>query len=243
MGSGYFKFKQFTIRQDDNVLKVSTDSVLLGSVVNNNFPVKNILDIGAGTGILSLMMAVKFPDATIDAIEIDSHSFQWLKTNIETTEWEQRISAYNTSIEEFSEKTSNKYDLIISNPPFFADMPLPARYNKKLFKHSTGLNAIKFAEIIQKLVDKKGRFYTILSPGFYEKFSKEMADKSLYPNTVIEVKWKENKKVERIISEFSFNHKTIQVKTLTVRNSKNEYTEEYKNLTSFFYLDSHFAKP
>ena len=243
MGSGFFKFKQFTIWQDDDVLKVSTDSVLLGCVVENNLTVKKILDIGAGTGLLSLMMAAKFSYAQIDAVEIDPHSYEWLETNIKNSQWYNRIFTHNISIEKFTEKTTAKYDLIISNPPFFTGMPFPTTYNKKLFKHSTGLDAIKFAEIIQKLLEKKGRFYTILSPVFYEKFSKEMADKNLYPNTVIEVKWKENKKVERIIAEFSFNHKNPHVKKLSVRNIKNEYTEEYKNLTSYFYLDSHFAKP
>lgn len=242
MGSGYFKFKQFTVEQDDNVLKVSTDSVLLGSFVNDNLPAKKILDIGAGTGILTLMMAVKFLSAMIDAVEIDKHSYKWLKTNIEKTQWQSRISLHNISIEEFSEITANKYDLIISNPPFFFDMPLPDAYNKKLFKHSTGLNASKFADIIQKLLNKHGKFYTILSPAFYEKFRKESADKNLYPNSIINVRWKEEKKIERIISEFSFGIKNPLVKIFSVRNINNEYTEEYKNLTSVFYLDSHFVK-
>jgi tRNA1Val (adenine37-N6)-methyltransferase len=242
MGSGFFRFKQFTIWQDDKVLKVSTDSVILGSIVKNNLPGNRILDIGAGTGILSLMMAVKYPQSKIDAVEIDKHSYQWLLHNIKKSPWHSNISAINSSIEEFTSKTSHKYDLIISNPPFFADMPLPDTTHKKLFKHTTSLRTNIFAEIIWKLLSPTGSFYTILSPSLYKNFEESMKQKNLFPHQIIYIKWKEDKKVERIIANFYFGEKTPIKENLSVRSSLNEYTEEYKNLTSFFYLDNHFSR-
>jgi len=242
MGNSFFKFKQFTIYQDDNVLKVSTDSVILGSLVENKESHERILDIGAGTGILSLMMAVKFSKAQIEAVEIDTHSYQWLTYNIKTSNYADRISSFNTSIQEFVEKNNKKYDLIISNPPFFADMPLPSSAQKIKFKHARTLKASDFANIICKALNKNSKFYTILSQKYFEILRKELNSCSLSPDKIVLIKWKENKQIERVFARFSTQGKFTIPTTLSVRDINNEYTQDYKNLTSYYYLNSHFKE-
>lgn len=114
-----FKFKQFSVNQDRCAMKIGTDSVLLGAWTSIEYKANSILDIGAGTGILSLMMAQRSSAEIIDAIEIDDEAYEQCVENFENSPWADRLFCYHASLEEFVAEIDNKYDLIISNPPFF----------------------------------------------------------------------------------------------------------------------------
>ena len=116
-----FKFKEFTVNQDQCAMKIGTDSVLLGawaSIKNNPF---SILDIGAGTGVISLMLAQRSYAELIDAIEIDDSAYEQCVNNFEQSSWSDRLFCYHASLKEFNEEIEDKYDLIISNPPFYSE--------------------------------------------------------------------------------------------------------------------------
>ena len=122
-----FKFKQFTIEQDRCAMKIGTDGVLLGawvSLKNNPF---SILDIGAGTGIIALQLAQRSHAEMIDALEIDENAYEQCVDNFENSQWGDRLFCYHASLEEFVEEIEDKYDLIISNPPFFQSPSPPRR--------------------------------------------------------------------------------------------------------------------
>ncbi|MFZ2429820.1 MAG: methyltransferase, partial [Lutibacter sp.] len=114
-----FQFKQFNIQQDKTAMKVGTDGVLLGAWANLDFNPNSILDIGAGTGLIALMMAQRSDSETIDAIELNDAAYEQTVENFENSDWGDRLFCYHASLDEFTDEIDEKYDFIISNPPFY----------------------------------------------------------------------------------------------------------------------------
>ncbi len=115
-----FKFKQFTVEQDRCAMKIGTDGVLLGAWVSVNKNPFSILDIGAGTGIIALQLAQRCNAEMVDAIEIDENAYEQCVDNFENSPWGDSLFCYHASLEEFVDEIEDKYDLIISNPPFYS---------------------------------------------------------------------------------------------------------------------------
>ena len=116
-----FQFKQFTIEQDRCAMQIGTDGVLLGawvSIENNPF---SILDIGAGTGVIALQLAQRSDAEMIDALEVDDNAYEQCVDNFENSPWGDRLFCYHASLGEFIEEIEDKYDLIVSNPPFYSE--------------------------------------------------------------------------------------------------------------------------
>ena len=136
-----FQFKKFVIHQNDKVMKVCTDSCLLGALAE---PVdsEKIIDIGTGTGLLSLMMAQKC-DALIDAVDIDEDAVKIARHNVAQTNYRDRVLVFHDDIQQFAEKYSNEYDMVITNPPFYsAQFPsVKAQKNIHRDRKSTRLNS------------------------------------------------------------------------------------------------------
>ena len=116
-----FRFKQFSVAQDQCAMKIGTDAVLLGAWTGLDSQPNSILDIGAGTGILALIMAQRSTAELIDALEIDADAYEQCVENFETSDWGDRLFCYHASLDEFTEEIEDQYDLIISNPPFYTD--------------------------------------------------------------------------------------------------------------------------
>jgi len=118
--SKVFQFKEFSVAQDHCAMKIGTDGVLLGAWVSLQHEF-SVLDIGTGTGILSLMMAQRSNAELIDAIEIDGPAFEQAVQNFENSPWGDRLFCYHASLQEFADEIDDSYELIISNPPFYTD--------------------------------------------------------------------------------------------------------------------------
>lgn len=116
-----FRFKQFSVSQEHCAMKIGTDAVLLGAWTDLDIQPNSILDIGAGTGILALMMAQRSGAELIDAIEIDDAAYEQCVGNFEASDWGDRLFCYHASLDEFTEEIEDQYDLIISNPPFYTE--------------------------------------------------------------------------------------------------------------------------
>ena len=160
MSNNYFSFKQFTVQQSDCALKVCTDACLFGAWVaahvKDHAPT-TILDIGAGTGLLSLLLAQKIPAAQIDAVEIDNAAAAQAASNVEATDW--NIKVHNTAIENFS---SIKYQHIISNPPFFSNDLKSDDALRNTAMHSTTLTLASLFTCAVNLLEKEGNFSVLI---------------------------------------------------------------------------------
>ena len=136
-------------------MKVTTDGCLLGASAFHSSP-QNILDIGSGTGLLSLMIAQRYPESYIDAVEIEKSAFHQAKQNIETSPWKNRINIIHSSIQNFSHSSENEYDLIICNPPFYSNQLKSKDPRQNIAWHATALSKEDLARISAKHLKEDG---------------------------------------------------------------------------------------
>ncbi len=162
MSNKPFKFKQFEINQDKCAMKIGTDGVLLGawtSIQQNPF---SILDIGAGTGIIALMLAQRSHAELIDAIEIDGDAYEQCVNNFEQSPWGDRLFCYHASLDEFVAEIEDQYDLIISNPPFYSEDYKSENQQRDLARFNDALPFDHLIESVSKLLSENGIFSVIV---------------------------------------------------------------------------------
>jgi len=168
MANNYFRFKQFTIHQDHCAMKVTTDGCLFGAWVasmGERFQTGNInnvvkaLDIGAGTGLLSLMYAQK-NNVWIDAVELDAEAAQQALTNVKDSPWSNRIHVIHQDIKNLTDET--KFQVIISNPPFYEQQLKGDNKGRNTAHHSSHLTLMELFQAVDKLLDSEGVFYVLL---------------------------------------------------------------------------------
>lgn len=236
MSAKPFQFKQFTINQDQCAMKIGTDGVLLGawaSVENQPF---SVLDIGAGTGILSLMLAQRTHAELIDALEIDANTYEQCVENFEQSLWGDRLFCYHASLEEFVDEIEDKYDLIICNPPFYAEDYKTKNDQRDLARFQDAMPFEHLIESVSKLLSEDGIFSVVI-PFKEETVFTNMASKfNLYPKRIHHVKGNPSSEIKRSLLEFSFRKDKIDVDTLIIETERHQYTQEYINLTKDFYL-------
>tara|TARA_B110000090_G_scaffold41451_1_gene46288 strand:+ start:67 stop:834 length:768 start_codon:yes stop_codon:yes gene_type:complete len=234
-----FQFKEFTIHQDKTAMKVGTDGVLLGAWSSiENYP-DTILDIGAGTGVISLMLAQRCDAMTIDTVELDENAYEQTVQNFEDSDWGDRLYGYNASFQEFANEIAEEeetYDLIVSNPPFYTDdfETENAARNKARFA-----SALSFEELllgVSKIISKNGVFTTIIPFKEETDFIKLAAKNNLFLHRVCRVRGNATAEVKRSLLEFSLHSKERIETALTIEISRHQYTQEYINLTKYFYL-------
>ncbi len=215
-------------------MKVGTDAVLLGSWVN---PEKSgfILDIGTGTGIIALMMAQK-SDAEIDAIDIDLPSVQEANTNFKNTPWNDNLYAIHSSLSDFVRQSKKKYDLIVSNPPYFNNSLKSPSGRKNLSKHISTLTHNDLLLGVKKLISPEGKFAIIIPYDLMNTFKNTALAVGLYCNKRLIIYPTPEKPANRILMEFSMNRqKLLMDDKLIIRNESGNFTEEYKIFTGDFY--------
>ncbi len=230
-----FQFKQFSVNDDRSSMKVGTDAVLLGAWANYEKATK-ILDIGSGSGLISLMAAQRFYKAKITAIDIHGASIVQAKENFGISPWAERLNAIHTSLQELAERSEDKYDLILSNPPFFSDSLLPPDPSKKIAKHTENLSFTELCKGVSKLLDPSGRFYLILPYLAMGLFEAEAKKCGLNKGKELRIIPKAGKKINRSISEWSQLQLSPCINELTIRKNQSEYSKEYIKLTEAFYL-------
>ena len=215
-------------------MKVGTDSVILGAWTPAYQP-QRILDIGAGTGILSLMMAQRFPQALIHSIEIDAETAQECKQNITSSPWKGRITVFQTDIRDFS--ASNSYDLILSNPPFFSEDTHSPNQKRSLARASHSLPFAQLLNCVNKFLSPKGTFSVVIPYKEETSFLQEATYYSLYPLQKLYLKGTPSSPIKRSFLLLSHQQVTqILIKLLIVEKERHQYTEEYQELTKNFYL-------
>lgn len=234
MANQYFQFKQFRIEQENAAMKVCTDSCILGAWVDPK-NARRILDIGTGTGLLSLMLAQR-SEATIDAIEIDEAAAEQAKQNVKSSAWSERISVYHSSIQSYMEDTtSHQYDLIITNPPFYSNYLKSEKENVNVAYHSVALPTEDLLKAVKKLLNPKGRLVVLLPPYEAELLREEALEYGLYASKILQIKDTERANIFRDITEFSYSLELPSVSQLTIKKEEG-YSEEFVKLLKEYYL-------
>lgn len=230
-----FQFKEFIVHQDSTAMKVGTDGVLLGAWVN---PIEsNILDIGTGTGLIALMLAQRTNKAIIEAVEINAAAYKQAENNFLLSKWKSRLNPINESIQNFT--SQKKYDLIVSNPPYFVNSTKAPDDSRSTARHSDSLSFNELLHSVTNLLSLKGTFSLILPVNEATLFLKLATSKKLYLNRRCKIKPNINKDHNRVLMDFSFTPvKHFIDEQLTIETEKrHEYTKEYITLTKDFYLN------
>lgn len=234
--NNYFQFKQFKIIQEKTAMKVGTDAVLFGAWVNIS-EAKDILDIGTGTGVVTLMAAQR-SKARITGIEIEKKAAEEAHDNVKNSPWSNRCLIENISFQKFSNNTNKTFDLVISNPPFFVNNKKSKDNNLAIAKHN---DLLPFSEMIHgslNILHANGRLALILPVIPAKDFIHLAGKNGLHLNRLSLVRPNFRKEVHRYLMEFSRNKTTIETDDFAIHEDDgSDFTQKYKTLTSEFYLN------
>lgn len=217
-------------------MRVSTDAVLLGAWVTPNGS-KRVLDIGTGTGVIALMLAQK-SDALITAIDIDKESTEQAKVNVEESIYKDKIQVLHLSFQDLVKQNPAKYNLIVTNPPYFIDSLKNPNETKATARHTHSLSFEDLIGGVKKLLDEKGKFCLILPTKEATLFRHLAETKGLYLSKLMRIRTTREKESEkRHLMQFEFKESEFSESTLIIEaDSHRNYTEEYKALTRDYYI-------
>jgi tRNA1Val (adenine37-N6)-methyltransferase len=236
MANSFFKFKQFVVHQDLAAMKVGTDGVLLGAWASA-LHVKDILDIGTGTGLIALMLAQRNHAAQIDALEIDANACEQARLNFKQNEWMYRLRVIEDNLQHYSRSASKKYDLLVSNPPFFNNALKNECQKKALARHTDSLSFQDLLHGVKLLLQPNGLFCVVLPADEKEKFIHLAIKEGLFLKNILLVKPTPVKQPKRVLMEFSFHKLEVSEHIMVVEEfGRHGYSEAYKELTKDFYL-------
>ena len=227
-----FKFKQFAVEQEDVAMKVGTDGVLLGAWASCD-GAERILDIGTGTGVIALQMAQRNPEAQIRAVEIDEIAAKRARANFDLSPWAERLDVECCAVQAFNH--TEKFDLIISNPPYFVDSLLPPDAKRSTARHTHDLTFEELDKAVCRLLADDGRFALILPTAEFEKY---LSITHLHLVRRCDVHPTTGAAVKRVMAEFAKSKiATPANENITIEQQRRgDYTEEYRVLTKDFYL-------
>jgi tRNA1Val (adenine37-N6)-methyltransferase len=234
MSNNYFSFKQFTIYQDRSAFKVGTDGVLLGAY-SDITGVRSILDIGSGTGLISIMLAQRC-DAEITAIEPDYESYLQTCENVNRCDWHNRIKVECTNLQNFN-PVEGKFDLIVTNPPYFCDSLKNPDKRKSVARHNDSLTANEILAGVLRLMTDDGSLQLIMPYVEGNIFIADAYKYGLYCNNILKIKPLSTSEIRRLILTFSKLRKKPVERFFTIEQGRrHEFTDEYINLMKNFYL-------
>ncbi len=231
-----FRFKEFNIHQNKTAMKIGTDGVLLGAWTSIKNHPNSILDIGTGTGVIALQLAQRTDAEVIDAIEIEDNAFEQAVENFEQSQWNNRLFCYHASLSEFVNEIEEKYDLIISNPPFYTDNYKSNNNERNIARCTDSLSFKELLESVSILLNKKGVFSVIIPFKEKDNFIKIATNYKLYINKICDVKGNVNTDFKRSLLEFSFSDNSTILQELIIEIERHIYTKEYSALLKDFYL-------
>lgn len=241
--SNAFYFKQFTVEQDRSAMKVGTDGVLLGCFVQEDTEPEKVFDIGSGTGLLALMMAQKFKQAQIKAVEIDADAAGQAEDNFSKSQWHHRLTISHQSFQQFYSGATEPFDLIICNPPYFRE----ANRNKgNNAQHPDNQRAkarfadyLPFEELVEgvkQLLTDEGSFYIVLPVQEGQQFASLATAEGLHLTALMEVTGREGAEPNRHLMKWEKRAEPLQKKSLLMYHSNKHPTDEYIAFTRDFYL-------
>ena len=234
--SKVFQFKQFSVDQSGCPMKINTDGVLLGALAEADRP-ENILDIGTGTGVIALMLAQRFENARIDAVEIDQSAADTANHNFKNSPFAERMSLFAVGFERFFEsKPDKKYDLIVSNPPFFINSLKSPKAGKQLAKHADRDFFERLVTTASGHLTADGLLCLILPMDTAELTSSLTSKANLNEQNSIRIQSFENSEPHRLIQYFGFKQAPAKEKQFVIYKSVGNYSAEYVKLLKPYFI-------
>lgn len=235
MSNPYFQFKQFTVWHDKCAMKVGTDGVLLGawaSVQNAH----KILDVGTGTGLVALMLAQRsLPDADIIALEIDEAAAGQARENVTRSPWKERVKVVQTDFRDY--QSSDKFDVIVSNPPYFVDSLECPDQQRNAARHNDSLAYEELLEGVAGLLAEDGAFTIVIPADVADRVKMIAATKNLYAVRQLNVITKPGGIPKRTLITFTFSNQECVFEELLTELARHQYSEKYIALTREYYLN------
>ena len=229
-----FHFKSFSIKQEQSAMKVGTDGVLLGAwTMPSSYP-HQILDIGTGTGLVAIMLAQRFTRSQIHAIDIDQASAEEALFNAQSSPWSERLNITHCALQDYN--PSNKYDLIVSNPPYFRNTTQSQDLARATARNNDSLSLEYLVEKSYELLNENGELDLIVPSNEFETIQSLAEKFNFYINKLCRVRGNHQSPIKRILIALNKNKEILEEKNLTIENSRHNYTEEYINLCQDFYL-------
>ncbi|TKC06197.1 tRNA1(Val) (adenine(37)-N6)-methyltransferase [Pedobacter frigoris] len=235
MGS-VFKFKQFEVDQDGCAMKINTDGVILGATAVHNSP-KRLLDIGTGTGVIAMMLAQRFPDAFIDAVEIDESAAIAATRNFEASAFNTRSVVYHSDINSYV--TTSRYDLIVSNPPYFVNDLKNTEQRKTIARHADETFFEALLAKVAMLLNEDGSFWMILPVKQADFIVEKSLEYHLALHRQINICSDERKPVIRkvvCLGKAANEKAQVVAETFYIYEKEGVYTDAYKALLKDFFL-------
>lgn len=235
MSNPYFRFKQFTIYHDQCAMKVGTDAVLLGAWTDVK-DIQTALDVGTGSGLLALMIAQR-SQAQVEAVEIDQAAAQQASENVAESPWQQRIQIHHQNIQAYAKDNSKRFDLIISNPPYFINSSKSKTHSKLLARHTDELSQQELLQVADKLLTPNGHLSVIYPCIEAEELIKKAKNFNLFPKRICHVHPNPNKAAHRWMLQLHRKPSPTECsKILIEAEGRHQYSDEYCSLTKDFYL-------
>lgn len=231
---GLFHFKGFSLSDQNSTHKIGTDGVLLGAWVDIR-EARCILDVGCGSGVITLMLAQRTSEfVKIDAIDINQTDVTQALENVKNSPWPHKITVSHAAFQQWL--PSYRYDLIVSNPPYFMNSWLPPDENRKKARHTNELTFEELAGSSHKLLSSDGRLAVVLPPTEADIF-KEIANRyEMHLGRSLSFRSRQHKPVERVLMEFHRRHVSTQSENLVLYSEGENWSPEYRTLTKDFYL-------
>jgi len=238
MSNEWFQFRQFLIRQDRSAMKVGTDGVLLGAwaVGSRQSAVGNILDIGTGTGLIALMLAQRFQEARIIALEIDEAAAGQARDNVDVSDWAGRIGVVQADFRNWWPPDNRRFDLIVCNPPFFTRSLKNPDVQRATARHDEDLPLGDLIRKSEGLLSQVGKLALILPVGRVGEAMELASGNGLYLRRRMDVRGNINAPVKRVLVEWGREEGIPRITELIIETGvRGVYTEEYRKLTGEFY--------
>ena len=231
-----FIFKQFKVEQDQVAMKVGTDGVLVGAWVDIE-GANDALDIGTGSGVIALILAQRMNEqAKIHTIDVDEKAILQAGINFELSPWPNKFVMHNSSIQEFAQRANERFDLIISNPPFFTGGMLSENNDRNDVRHTTKLPHGDLLLAVSKLLRSTGSLAIVLPYLQGLRFIEISESYRFYPTRITDVKSRTDKPIERLLIQFKKEKLPITYEELVIHSEGEEFSSRYKEITQEFYL-------
>lgn len=218
-----FRFKQFTVEQQLCAMKVGTDGVLLGAWANGGL---RVLDVGTGTGVVALMMAQRYPEAQVTALDIDEGAVRQAEFNVAHSPFAVRVTVLQERVQEHE----GQYDAVVSNPPFFIDSLAAPDAQRHMARHADTLSYAELMQAAWRLLREDGEMSVVVPFDYRRRMEDEATFVGFFPSRVCAVKTVERKPARRFLLAFRKHPCECVYETMTIGD------EAYRRLTGDFYL-------